>query len=116
MKATLLDLLVKLRIFDSDDFTLSFTSLYLFLGIAVCMVQPATVHTVALLTLIFTHTNLKRYSRHKQKAAQDQTALKTAELQAKTEQISESNAKRIEAVESEVQKLVQASNFRGLGQ
>jgi len=110
----LVEFLIQMRIFDEDG-TLSFTSVYLYLGVLICLVQPTTVHVVALLTLILANTNLKRFSRHKAKSAADSADLKVREFEATKATNDQSQDKRIQHLEDEVQKLVQVSNFSRIG-
>lgn len=95
------NLLSKIRIFDEDG-TVSHTSLYLYAGLILLFVSPTNEWTVAIMTLIFAHTNLKRLSRYKAKVQGDSTKA-TAKV----------DSDRFEALEKEIQNLKQISSFRG---
>jgi hypothetical protein len=98
----LIALLKGLRFLDEDN-SVSLTSLYLYAGLFLMFTTP-TVESVALLTLIFGHANLKRFSRHKAKVQED--AQVTSSVASK---------EKIEAIESQLKQVISAVNFKNLG-
>lgn len=104
MKSALMSLLVKLRLFDAHDNTLSLTSLLLMVAIGRLAIFPADVYTTAILGLALANSHGKRFAHHKKRQQDDATA-GLAEA-AKTE---------FDKLKSEVQKLIAASNIGKLG-
>lgn len=92
-----------IRLLDEDN-TVSFTSLYLYAGIALvsCHVNE---WTVALLTLIFVHTNLKRLSRHKATVRDQKQEVEVKAVQAAVDAQAAKDKQEVEAVSKKVDEL-----------
>jgi hypothetical protein len=63
MQNKLIPILKAIRILDEDN-TVSFTSLYLFVGLTL-FAFPITAESLGVITLVFAHANSKRFSRYK---------------------------------------------------
>lgn len=107
-------LIMRVRIFDEDG-TLSFTSLYQYVGAFVCVVRPVTASVVALLTLILIHANLKKLSRHKAKVRDQQIKIDREVQLMKESSEFDSLRDRVKDIENEQQKLIQLTNLSRLG-
>lgn len=101
-----------IRLLDEDN-TVSFTSLYLYAGIALvsCNVNE---WTVALLTLIFVHTNLKRLSRHKATVRDQKREVEVKAVQAAVEAQSAKDKQEVEALSKKVDELARVVKLKQL--
>ena len=105
----MINFLKTIRILDEDG-TASFTSLYLYLGLIICIAQPINEWSVGLLTLILAHTNLKRLSRFK-KQVHDQATQALAVGRAEADQA------ELKLIKDQVQNLMtQASATAAMNQ